>query len=224
LKKFPFIHLRALSSYSLSEGAIKIKRLVELAKKNSMPSLAIMDNNNMFGALEFAIECSNNGIHPIIGSSINLLEIQNKNFISQLNFIALNETGYKNLLYLSSLSHTTNYNTVGIKLDDLNKRTEGLACFIGGFLNPLLILKKNNKIKEIDDLIKKLSIFFSDNFFFEIQRIKNKKIDDFENEFLNLALKYKISVISSNNVKFENSDDYNAHDALLCIAQKTTIN
>ena len=224
MKKFPFIHLRALSSYSLSEGAIKIKRLVDLAKKNSMPSLAIMDNNNMFGALEFAIECSSNGIHPIIGSSINLLDIQNKNFISQLNFIALNETGYKNLLYLSSLSHTNNSNTVGIDLDDLEERTEGLACFIGGFLNPLLILKKNNKIKEIDDLIRKLSIFFSDNFFFEIQRIKNKIIDDFENEFLNLALKYKISVISSNNVKFENSDDYNAHDALLCIAQKTTIN
>ena len=84
--KYPFIHLRNQTSYSLSEGAIKISKLVELAKTNQMPAIAITDNNNMFGALEFSIECINNGIQPIIGSSINFLDIRYKDKPSQLNF------------------------------------------------------------------------------------------------------------------------------------------
>ena len=74
----PFIHLRTLSSYSLSESALKIKNIVNLAKKNNMPAIALTDNNNMFGALEFSLECSSNGIQPIIGASINILDVNYK--------------------------------------------------------------------------------------------------------------------------------------------------
>ena len=83
----PFIHLRTQSSYSLAESALKIKKLVSLAKINNMPAIALTDNNNMFGSLEFSIECINNGIQPIIGSSINLLDVKFKNIPSQINFL-----------------------------------------------------------------------------------------------------------------------------------------
>ena len=98
----PFIHLRTLSSYSLSESALKIKNITNLAKKNKMPAISLVDNNNMFGALEFALECSSNGIQPIIGSSINILDIKYTNKISQISFLVKNEIGYKNLIQLSS--------------------------------------------------------------------------------------------------------------------------
>ena len=96
----PFIHLRTLSSYSLSESALKINDLIKLAKKNNMPAIAITDNNNMFGVFEFALECFNNGIQPIIGTSINLLDVSYKDKISQLSFLVKSELGYKNLLHL----------------------------------------------------------------------------------------------------------------------------
>ena len=83
----PFIHLRTLSSYSLSESALKIKKIINLAKQNKMPAIALTDNNNMFGVLEFSIECLNNGIQPIIGSSINLLDFQYKNTTARINFL-----------------------------------------------------------------------------------------------------------------------------------------
>ena len=89
--KKPFIHLRCLSSYSLSESTLKIQKLVKLAKKNNMPALAITDNNNMFGVFEFAQECINNNIQPIIGTSINLVDVQSKNNISQLSFLVKSE-------------------------------------------------------------------------------------------------------------------------------------
>ena len=60
--KKPFIHLRCLSSYSLSESTLKIQKLVQVAKKNNMPALAITDNNNMFGVFEFAQECIKNNV------------------------------------------------------------------------------------------------------------------------------------------------------------------
>ena len=68
-----YIHLRCRSSYSLAQGAIKIDDLIELAKDYSMPALALTDNGNLFGALEFSIKAAKNGIQPIIGS---ILEIE----------------------------------------------------------------------------------------------------------------------------------------------------
>ena len=222
--QYPFIHLRSQSSYSLSEGALKIEKLVNLAKKNNMPAIALTDNNNMFGVLEFSIACINNSIQPIIGTSINYLDIQTKEHPSQLNFLVMNEEGYINLLYLSSISHTSGNNPIGIYHKDLKKYNNGLICYIGGEYNPLLILKHQNKIEEISVFINNFRNMFGQDFLFEIQRVQDPKIDGFEKEFLEYSQNFTIPIIGSNNIKYENENDYNAHDALLCIAQKLTIN
>ena len=222
--QYPFIHLRSQSSYSLSEGALKIEKLVNLAKKNNMPAIALTDNNNMFGILEFSITCINNSIQPIIGTSINYLDIQTKEHPSQLNFLVMNEEGYINLLYLSSISHTSGNNPIGIYHKDLKKYTNGLICYIGGEYNPLLILKHQNQIEEISVFINNFRNMFGQDFLFEIQRVQDPKIDGFEKEFLEYSQNFTIPIIGSNNIKYENENDYNAHDALLCIAQKLTIN
>ena len=116
MNSYPFIHLRTFSSYSLAESTLKIKKIIQLAKLNNMPAIALTDNNNLFGALEFAIECSNDGIQPIIGTSINLIDYQEKRIPSQITLLVRNSEGYKNLLYLSSISHTNQDDEVGIKL------------------------------------------------------------------------------------------------------------
>ena len=100
MSKYPFIHLRTQSSYSLAESTIKIEKLVNLAKKNNMPAIALTDNNNMFGALEFSIECQKIGIQPIIGTTINLLDVSYNREFAQMTFLVMSEAGYENLLYL----------------------------------------------------------------------------------------------------------------------------
>ena len=224
MTNYPYIHLRTQSSYSLAESALKIKHIIQLTKENKMPSIALTDNNNLFGALEFAIECVHNGIQPIIGSSLNLLDIQDKHIPSQINLLVKNEEGYKNLLYLSSISHIKQDQVVGIRIKDLKNHSNGLLCYIGGEFNPLLLLKLQNKQSKINDFISIFLELFSTNFLFEIQRINNNQINDYEHDFITLSQKNKIPLISSNNVKFSRATDYNAHDALLCIAQKATIN
>ena len=220
----PFIHLRSLSSYSLSESSLKIKDLVNLVKKNEMPAIAITDNNNMFGVFEFSKECVKNNIQPIIGTSINYLNVIVNNKISQLTFLVKNEIGYRNLLELSSLSHLSKEKNIGINLSDLKDFSEGLFCYIGGEYNPLLLLNSENKKKEILNFIENLKNIFKKNFLFEIQRINDHSINNFEKQFIKLSKEYDIPLIGSNNIKYANKDDFAAHDALLCIAQKTTIN
>jgi len=220
----PFIHLRTQSSYSLSESTLKINKLINLAKKNYMPAIAITDNNNMFGAFEFAQECVKNNIQPIIGSSINLLDIHYRDRISQLSFLVKNQNGYKNLLHLSSLSHLRGNNEIGIFLKDLENYTDGLFCFIGGEFNPLLLLNLDGKDNLIDNFILNLQNKFKNNLLFELQRIKDATIDNFESKFIHKANENNISLIGSNNVKFGSPNDYIAHDTLLCVAQKTTVN
>ena len=220
----PFIHLRTLSSYSLSESTLKIKNLVNLAKKNQMPAIAITDNNNMFGVFEFSKECVNNNIQPIIGTTINFLDVVINNNISQITFLVKNEIGYRNLLELSSLSHLGNNNNIGINLSDIKNYSEGLICYVGGEFNPILLLNNEKRKKEIIHLINNFKEIFKNNFLFEIQRINDRRIDEFENDFIKLSKEFDISLIGTNNIKYADKDDFSAHDALLCVAQKTTIN
>ena len=224
MNNYPFIHLRVQSSYSLSESALKIKKIVELSKLYQMPAIALTDNNNLFGVLEFAIECSSHGIQPIIGTTINLLDIQEKSIASQINLLVKNETGYKNLLYLSSISHTKQDDIVGIKLENLKEYSDGLICYIGGKYNPLLFLDNQKKITEEKRFIENLLDIFSTDLYFELQRINDAQLDQYENKFISISNKFSIPLIASNNVKYENNDDHNAHDALLCIVQKSTVN
>ena len=219
----PFIHLRSLSSYSLSESSLKIRDLVNLAKKNEMPAIAITDNNNMFGVFEFSKECVKNNIQPIIGTSINYLDIIINNKIAQITLLVKNETGYRNLLELSSISHLNAEKNIGINLSNLKEFSEGLFCYIGGEYNPLLLLNKENRKKEIFNFIEIFKNLFKKNFLFEIQRINDQNINNFEKEFIKLSKEFDIPLIGSNNIKYANKDDFAAHDALLCIAQKTTI-
>ena len=97
----PFIHLRSLSSYSLSESSLKIKSLVELAKKNEMPAIAITDTSNLFGALEFSLKMISNGIQPIIGIQVNISQDgKEDNDIGEVVLLAKNEIGYSSTIEL----------------------------------------------------------------------------------------------------------------------------
>ena len=222
--KYPFIHLRTQSSYSLAESTIKINKLVDLAKQHNMPAIALTDNNNMFGALEFSIECQKNGIQPIIGTTINLLDISYNNYFAQISLLVMNEEGYENLLYLSSISHTQQNEHVGILTKELLKHSKGLIAYIGGEYNPLLFCKLKNKINDYSKYLNSFLNIYKDNFYIELQRIKTKELENYENELIKLASDFEIPLIASNNIKFISKNDYNAHDALLCIAHKSTIN
>ena len=79
-----FVHLRVHTAYSLLEGAVKIKKLIDLCEKHRMPAVAMTDTNNLFGAFEMSTECAAHGIQPIIGIQLAVdLEVEEKTFFGQ---------------------------------------------------------------------------------------------------------------------------------------------
>ena len=140
-----FIHLRAHSAYSLSAGAIKVKALVELAKKNVMPAVAITDIGNLFGALEFAMAAAESGVQPIIGCELGLRrgDVDNVRLGARIGpvlppdpivLLVQSETGYRNLLKLVSKAflETDGGEEPQIDIAALESHHDGLLALTGG--------------------------------------------------------------------------------------------
>jgi len=223
LKSSPkFIHLRNYTQYSLSKGAIKINELIELCLKNNIPAISITDFNNLFGCMEFSIQCLKNGIQPIIGSNIYL---RDKNFTP--GFVLLlckNEKGFKNLSKLISISSIENSVNADVFLtfDNLKKFSEGLICFAGGQFGILSENFKNNNTRQSDNLIKIFQDIYKSNFFLEIQRLSKKEIN-FDNYLISRSIEKNIPLVATNENFFLDKKFFNSHDALLSISEQKYI-
>src|SRR3984957_18280114 len=163
-----FIHLRVHTAYSLSAGAIKIKELVALCKKNSMPAVAITDAGNLFGALEFATACAGEGVQPIIGCEITLAASEASEGQrpprepERIVVLVQSEAGYRNLLALVSRSFLDSDAGAepAIALADLAANSEGLICLTGGAKGPLGRLIADGQAAAADALLDRLMTAF----------------------------------------------------------------
>ena len=218
-----FNHLKIHSQYSICEGAIKIDELKEFSKENKIKSLALCDTTNLCGALEFSEKISKSGTQPIIGTQINF---KHGDTLGLLPIYALNEIGYKRIIELSSLSFLKNdeLSDPHIEFEELLNKDEGISVFSGtvfGFFGQLF---KKGRYEEIKDLYKKLKLKYKDRFYIEIQRHGDENEIEFEKFNLSKSLELEIPLIATNEVFYINKEMHEAHDALLCIKNKTYIN
>ena len=222
-----FIHLRVHTAYSLSAGAIKVKELVGLCKKNSMPAVAITDSGNLFGALEFATACAGEGIQPIIGCEIALVahganERQlGQRDLERIVVLVQSETGYRNLLALVTRSFLDSDAGAepAIALGELAANSEGLLCMTGGAKGPLGRLIADGQDYAAEVLLGALKDAFPGRLYVELSRHSVPDEVRTENGFVELAYKYDLPLVATNDAYFPDRDYYEAHDALLCIAQ-----
>ena len=120
MKENNFIHLRNYTQFSLSIGALRISDLINYCKNNNSPAISISDKGNLFGSMEFSLECINNGIQPIIACSINIVEDGYEN--GELLLVITNEIGYKNLSKIVTFSYLeSKTSTPTISLNILKK-------------------------------------------------------------------------------------------------------
>ena len=218
-----FSHLKIHSQYSICEGAIKIDDLKNFSKDNKLRSIALCDTSNLFGALEFAEKISKSGTQPIIGTQINF---KYEDTIGLLPLFALNEDGYKRIIELSTLSYTQNDELSDPHLDfqELFKKNQGVALFSGTVLGFFGKLFEKGKYSEIESLYKQIKKEFNDRFYIEIQRHGDQNEIIFEKFNLKKSLNLEIPLIATTEVFYLNKDMHEAHDALMCIKDKTYIN
>lgn len=209
-----FVHLRNHTQYSLSEGAIKIYELVELAAKNNMPAVAITDSGNLFGILEFSKAASSKGVQPIIGCEVKIEG-------SKLILYAANQEGFQNLLKLvsHSLLNSSSPHEASLDLVELEQYTKGLLCLTGGIEGEVAKLISKGEIKKAHLLAERLSHMFPGRLYIEISRHGLEEEEKVESQLIDIAYKYALPLIATNNCFYADRDMFEAHDALICIAE-----
>ncbi len=211
-----FIHLHLHSAYSLAEGAIKVKDLVQMCVKKKIPAVAITDTNNLFGAMEFALEASKSGVQPILGTQITIGE---KN--TQLVLIAQNDRGYKNLCKIVSSSYMDGeeQSDVSASYDILKKYSGDIIALSGGTMGAIsqnLLHSQNDKAADEITLMKEI---FPDRFYIELQRHNLPDEEKIESKLIDLAYEFEVPLVATNDCYFKDRGAHEAHDALLCIAE-----
>ncbi len=218
-----FNHLKIHSQFSICEGAIKIDDLKDISKDKKLKAVGLCDTSNLCGALEFAEKLSKSGSQPIIGTQINF---KLNDTIGLLPLFALNETGYKTIIRLSSLSFLKNDELSEPHLDfnELLINNNGVAIFSGTINGLFGQLFNKGKFSEIREIFSKLKANYEDRFYIEIQRHGDQHEKEFEKFNLISSKKLDIPLIATNEVFYINKDMHEAHDALICIKNKTYVN
>jgi len=222
-----FIHLHTHSHYSLLTALPKIKDLVNAAVRANMPALALTDNGNMYGALEFYKECKRVGIKPIIGVDLFVAarnrfdkeaHIDNKR--ARLILLAKNQDGYKNLLKLVTYSHLEGfYYKPRIDKELLEKYSNGLIAILPSFSAETSIALKSKdakKTKEVSEWYKK--IFGDENIYLEITH--HPEIDGhkkLQEQIKKLSADANIPLAAAQDVYYIKPEDKKTREVLLKI-------
>jgi len=228
-----FVHLHTHSHYSLLDGLAKIDDLVKKAKALGMPALALTDHGVMYGLVEFYQKAKKAGIKPILGVEAYVARNGHQDKRPKIDdspyhlvLLAQNETGYQNLIKLTTIAHLDGfYYKPRVDLSLLEKYHDGLicssACLVGEVARHFL----NNDDQKAEETAKKYQqIFGTGNYYLEVQnhpniekqKIVNKKI-------ISLGQKLDIPIIATNDIHYLNNDDDYAQDVLLCIQTKKTL-
>ena len=229
-----FTHLHLHTEYSLLDGANKIKALAKKVKAMGMTSVAMTDHGNMFGAIDFYNAMNAQGIKPIIGMEAyihNSDEIDDKTTKQRFHLClyAKNQTGYKNLMYLSSQAYMHGfyyYPRINKKL--LRENSEGLVCSaacLQGEINWHLNTKNERNVKNgakgyerAKEIALEYQDIFGDDFYLEIMRhgIGDQLFVD--DSILRIARETGIKVVATNDTHYLEQKDAEAHEAFMCIA------
>jgi DNA polymerase-3 subunit alpha len=224
----PFVHLHVHSSYSLLEGALSIGQLAKLAAKDRQPALALTDTGNLFGALEFSEKLAETGVQPIVGCSLAVAfgdEPPSRPgspppALPRLVLLAADEAGYQNLMALTSASYLegSGEEAAQISFDRVAALAGGLIALTGGPGGPL-----DRWVREKPPIARqrlaRLRAAFPDRLYVELQRHGLPQERAAEGPLIALADEFALPIVACNEPFFASREDYEAHDALLAIAE-----
>ncbi|GIX11678.1 DNA polymerase III subunit alpha [Elioraea sp.] len=220
-----FVHLRVHSAYSLSEGAIKLETLPGLAVQAGMPAVALTDTNNLFGALEFSSACVKAGVQPILGIELAVARETGEAATpctDPVVLLAKDDTGLANLMRLASRAHLDPAPGAPphVPLATLADHAEGLILLTGGTRGPLARLLLDGQENAARRWLERLAQRFGDRLCVELHRHGVAEERLVEPAMLALADALGLPIVATNDCFFAAPAMHEAHDALLCIADR----
>ncbi len=221
-----FVHLHTHTAYSLLDGACRIEKLVEEAKKHNQSALAITDHGVMYGVVDFYKEAKKQGIKPIIGCEMYIAErtlyekeysYDSKRF--HVILLAKNNVGYQNLVKLVSISHVDGfYVKPRIDKNTLRRYSDGLICLSACIAGEIPQAILSNDIENAKLLVREyISIFGKENFFLEMQNHGIPEEMQVNAQLVNFAREYGVEIVATNDVHYVSKKDARYQDILMCI-------
>ncbi len=221
-----FVHLRLHTEFSLADGLVFIPSLMEKVATFGMPAVAITDLNNLYATVKFYQEAFKAGIKPIIGVDIWVPLDQSHKVLQRLTLLCQNNIGYKNLLQLVSKGYLEGQQT-GVPIiqkEWVNTFSEGLIAISGaeeGDIGRALLAQDFAAAKQHLAYWQQL---FPNRFYLEISRVGKPQENNYIQVAAAFAEAHSIPLLATNDVRFLERDDFEAHEARVCIQEGSTLN
>ncbi len=214
-----FIHLRLHTEYSLSDGLVQIDYLIDKARQCNMPMVAVTDQSNVFSAVKFYQAAIKAKIKPLIGADIWLENDKQAKEPFRLTLFCQNNQGYKNLLELISRSfiHGQTHGKAIIQRAWLTELADGLIVLSGaeeGDLGKALLANENS---ETNQLLHFWMTHFPNRYYLELRRTGLPNQENYIDAALTIAEMHALPVIATNDIRFLEREDFEAHEARVCI-------
>ena len=219
----PFTHLRLHTEFSISDGLVTIKPLLQRLQKLSMPAVAITDISNLFGLIKFYSGAIKSGIKPICGCDVPVVNAEGLR--THLVLLVKNHTGYLNLTNIISDLYTEaeSHGDPLLQISKLTGRTEGLIALSGAQHSDIgsALLGAENELAK--SFLQSWQQLFPDSFYLELQRVGKADEEIYIEAAVNLAIEAQCPVVASNDVRFIKQDDFDAHEVRVCINERRSL-
>ena len=217
-----FVHLRLHSEFSVVDGTNRIDDAVQVAADDKQPALALTDLNNLFGTIKFYKQARSIGVKPLLGAEIYLESLtQDVNHLSKMILLVQSQQGYLNLCELLSRGWTQNvHKAVGvIKLAWLQELSQGLIALSGAQSGPVGQALVQGDLSRASELALQIAGIFPHRFYIELQRAGRADDEAHVVAAVQLASHLNLPVVATHPVQFTKPDDYEAHEARVCISE-----
>ena len=232
----PFVHLHLHTQYSLLDGAIQIDPLFARARALGMPAVGMSDHGNLFGAVEFQEKARAAGVKPILGCEVYVAsgsrfdkekrerEASGFDAINHLLLLAMDETGYRNLVYLVSKAYLEGfYYRPRIDLDLLREHNAGLIATSGCLSSLVCRAILAGELDTAWRRVEELGALFRDRFYLELQRHGIPAQDQVNAELVKMSADLGLPLVATNDAHYLEAADAHPHEALLCIGTGSTL-
>ncbi|HEY2978384.1 MAG TPA: PHP domain-containing protein, partial [Burkholderiaceae bacterium] len=222
-----FVHLRTHTEYSVVDGTLRVADAVRAARDDAQVALAITDLGNLFGAVKFYKACRAEGIKPIIGVDLWIEPAAGSGDkqASRMLLLVCNSAGYHNLCHLLSRAWTTNVQRAQawVKWQWLAECSEGLIALSGadaGAVGSALLAADRERAV---GLAQRLAALYPGRFYIELQRAGLPTHEAHVRAAVALAAELKLPVVATHPVQFATPDEFDAHEARVCVAEGETL-
>jgi DNA polymerase-3 subunit alpha len=221
-----YVHLRLHTEYSLVDSVVRIPELVARVAELGMPAVAVTDEHNLFAMVKFYREALAKGVKPIIGVDLQIAEPGERTPPSRLTLLCMNDAGYRRLTRIVSRAYLEGQQRGAPRIDRAwltPATTDGLIALSGGREGDVGRALQQGKSAEARALAEFWKALFRDRYYLEVTRTGRDEEEPLVASTVRLAIEAGLPIVATNDVRFLSSDDFEAHEARVCIQEGTLL-